>query len=209
RQSTRPARACCQPPEAAAAALIAMFVPAAALGLPESRRMSGNLSVPRTRPTAAPRKPATNAPAKAAARSITSARGARLPERLVAARVRRAREDEEEIGEPVQVDERERAQVDVLRRRQRLALDTAADRARDVQARRRLRPAGQDEALQLGQAVVPFVARVLEPLDLRLLDTEPSLDVDGDAEVGAKVEELVLDALEQAAHRRVQIERGE
>jgi hypothetical protein len=55
RQSTRPSRACLQPPDAAAAALIAMFVPAADAALPETTRIAGSRSVPRTSPTAAPR----------------------------------------------------------------------------------------------------------------------------------------------------------
>ena len=55
RQSTRPSRACRQPPDAAAAALIAMFVPAAAAGFPAAKRTAGRRSVPSTSPTTEPR----------------------------------------------------------------------------------------------------------------------------------------------------------
>src|SRR5262245_66098438 len=78
--------------------------------------------------------------------AAASARRAWLPERLVAAEVRAAREDEEQVGEPVEVDERERVHVDLLRREQRVALRAPAHRPRDVEPRRRLRPARQDEA---------------------------------------------------------------
>ena len=55
RQSTRPSRACRHPPAAAAAALIAMFVPAAAAGFPAASRTAGSRSVPSTSPTTEPR----------------------------------------------------------------------------------------------------------------------------------------------------------
>jgi hypothetical protein len=42
-----------------------------------------------------------------------------------------------------------------------------------VQPRRRLAPARQDEALQLGQGVVVLVAEPLELVDLRLRDAQP------------------------------------
>ena len=85
--------------------------------------------------------------------------GARAPERLVAAGVcvRGAREDEEQVGDAVEVDTRERVDV----RLERGELRTAGDRACDVQARRRIRAARQDEALQLGQRRVVLVAELL------------------------------------------------
>ena len=61
-----------------------------------------------------------------------------------------------------------------------------------------LRPAGQDEALQRLELLVEPVAVGLERLNLRLLD--PQLPValrEGHREVGADVEELVLDPLER------------
>ncbi len=54
RQSTRPSRAWRKPPAPAAAAEIAMFVPAAASGLPVASTMNGRRSVPRTRPSIEP-----------------------------------------------------------------------------------------------------------------------------------------------------------
>ena len=84
--------------------------------------------------------------------------------------VRGPREDEEQVGEPVQVDERERVhRRDAGARR----LGTPADRARDVQPRRGLAPAGQDEALQrrAARSLNRSQSR-LEPVDLRLLDPE-------------------------------------
>ena len=54
-QSTRPSRACFRPPAPAAAAEIAMLVPAAARGLPEAITMRGNLSVPSTSPSIDPK----------------------------------------------------------------------------------------------------------------------------------------------------------
>src|SRR5215218_9756041 len=92
-------------------------------------------------------------------------RGARLPERLAAFGVRGAREDEEQVGEAVQVDERSRVEVPLARHGQHLALDAAADGARDLQARGGLGASGQDEALE---RLERGVAVALERVDLRL-----------------------------------------
>ncbi len=129
-----------------------------------------------------------------------------LPERLVAVRerVRRARQDEEEVGEPVQVDGDERAEPVVLRRQDRLTLGAAADRPGDVERRRGRRATREDEALELRQVGVEPVAVLLEPVDERLLDPQPALDLARDGEVGAEVEQLVLDPLE----RRPDLVRG-
>ena len=81
----------------------------------------------------------------------------------------------------------------------RLALRPAADRPRDVQGGCGLRPAREDEALELGKLGVEAVAVLLEPVDERLLDPQAPLDLARDGEVGADVEELVLDALERLA----------
>ena len=113
----------------------------------------------------------------AGCRCRTSSRGraAGLPERLLGAGVARAGADEEQVGEPVQVDESERVEVDLLGRGERVPLGAAADGARDVQPRRELGPAGQDEAAQLGQLRVEAVAVGLEPVDLCLLDAKALL----------------------------------
>ncbi len=69
RQLTRPARAWVSPPVKAAAALTAMFVPAAAAGLPEASSTAGRRRLPRTSPTSDPSAPAANDPANARASS--------------------------------------------------------------------------------------------------------------------------------------------
>ena len=84
-------------------------------------------------------------------------------------------------------------------RDERLPLGPAADGAGDVQARGRRGPAREDEALQLRQVVVERVAERLQPVDQRLLDAQPALDRERHAEVGADVEELVLDPAERLA----------
>ena len=67
-----PRAACVRPPASAATALTAMFVPAAAAVLPDANRTAGSRRLPSTSPTIDPRKPATNAPAKATASSQAS-----------------------------------------------------------------------------------------------------------------------------------------
>ena len=126
---------------------------------------------------------------------------ARPPEWFVPAGlgVRGAGGDEEEVGEPVEVGEHERVDPVLLVRDERVALGSAARRARDVQARGCLRAARQDEALEHGQIGVELVAPLLEPIDRTLFDTQPVGDAEGNAEVGADVEEVVLDELEQPA----------
>src|SRR4051794_31336324 len=97
-----------------------------------------------------------------------SARRAGPPEGLAPLRVRGAREDEEQVGEPVQVDERHRVQVAVARDGDYLALDAPADGARDVQARGGLGSPREHEALQRLERLVRLVAVALERVDLRL-----------------------------------------
>ena len=77
-----------------------------------------------------------------------------------------AGEDEEQVGEPVQVHERELVDLHLLGRLERLPLGAAADRARDVQPRSGLGAARQDEARQVRQLGVEPVAVVLERGDL-------------------------------------------
>ncbi len=85
--------------------------------------------------------------------------------------------------------------------RQCVALGAAAGRPRDVQTGRRGCPAGQNEALQHRQVGVEVIAELLEAIDVGLLDAEPVADAEWDRQVGADVEEVVLDALE----RRVEL----
>src|SRR6185312_14249812 len=129
------------------------------------------------------------------------------PERLLAV-VRRAGEDEEQVGEPVQVHGHERVELDLARGGERRELGPATDRACDMQARRGLAPAGQDEALQLGQALVVLVAEALELVDLRLRDPEPVVVFGiGHRQVGSEVEELVLNSLERPPESGVEISK--
>ena len=164
-------------------------------GLPVSATISGRRSVPSTSPSIEPTYPATNEPARASASSQASTAARRRRG------VRRAGEDEEQVGEPVQVAEHERVQIDLLRPEQDVALGAAADRPRDVEPRGRLGAARQDEAAQLRQVGVEVVAELLERVDHRLLDAEAVGHAPRHGEIGADVEELVLDPGERLAHR--------
>ncbi len=127
----------------------------------------------------------------------------RHPERLGARWARRAGEDEEQIRQPVDV--RERGAVDLRpgRERHHLALRAPAGlRACDVQPRRDRRAARQHERRQRREPLVHLVAARLEPRDLRVVDPQPRplpgraailALLLGHGEVGADVEEVVLD----------------
>src|SRR4249919_464453 len=83
------------------------------------------------------------------------------PEHLVAASVdvRSACEDEEKVGEPIEVDRSERIRVGD---REHCSLGSAADGAHEEEARGTLAPAGENEALQLRQPRVGLVDLLLE-----------------------------------------------
>ena len=67
-----------------------------------------------------------------------------------------------------------------------------------------LAPAREDEALQVGQRLVQLVAVALEPVHHRACDAQPLVGpAPRHREVGAEVEQLVLDARE----RRPQLAR--
>ena len=107
-------------------------------------------------------------PRSSPSRNSTGARLAGLPEDLLAARVRGAREDEQQVGEPVQVDEDERVQLDLFAGRERVALGAAADGAGDVETRRRLGAARAARSSSARAAsALKRVAVVLERVDLR------------------------------------------
>ncbi len=108
--------------------------------------------------------------------------------------VRRARKDEQEVGKAVQVDERERVDHVDTRGCERFTLRATADRARDMQPRSSLAPAGEHETPELGQIGVEDVAVALDSIDLRLHDAQASLALHRNREVGPEIEELVLDA---------------
>jgi len=111
---------------------------------------------------------------------------------------------QQEVGEPVEVDRGQRIRV---RNREDRALGTAADRSHEEKPRSALAPARQDEALQLGQRRVCLVDLLLEPAQRFFRDAQPVLYAEGNREVGAEVEELVLDAVEAArpADERVEL----
>ena len=75
--------------------------------------------------------------------------------------VRRAREDEQQVREAVEV--AHALGVDLVAAGDRAPLGAPADGAADVQLRRRRRAAGQHERLQVRQLGVDLVARLLEP----------------------------------------------
>ena len=160
------------------------------------RRIGVNALLPRT------------ASAAQVARAVKSARAlaARAPKRLVPARehVRGAREDEEQVGDAVQIDPRQRVDV----RFERGDLCAPRGSPRDMQPGRRFRPARQDEALQLGKRGVVLVAESLEVVD-HLLGRAQALVGTGERhrEVGADVEQLVLHARKRHAKLRRQVAR--
>ena len=122
---------------------------------------------------------------------------ARHPERLVASGIRGPGEHEQQIREPVQIDHRERVHGPLAPGREHLALGAPAHRPRHVQARRRLGAARKHEAPQLRQRRVRLVAVGLEPVDRRLVDPQAAVALlERHRQVGAEVEELVLDPRE-------------
>src|SRR5438309_5544602 len=102
-------------------------------------------------------------------RCSSSSRATGLPERLLATGVCGAREDEEQVGEPVQIDSGKRVDTNLLGGVQNGELGAPADRASDVQAGSRIAATGDDEALQLGQVCVEAAAESLELIDRALL----------------------------------------
>ena len=105
--------------------------------------------------------------------------------------IRRASQDEQEVGEAVQVDERERVHVVRTRGRECLALGPSAQCSGDVEPRGGLATTRQDEALQLGEVGVEAVALRFEPVDLLLRDAQTAFVCSRDGKVRADVEELV------------------
>ena len=90
--------------------------------------------------------------------------------------IRRASQDEQEVGEAVQVDERERVHVVRTRGRECLALGPSAQCSGDVEPRGGLATTRQDEALQLGEVGVEAVAATLnEEVDTLVDVVEPYL----------------------------------
>ena len=88
-----------------------------------------------------------------------------------------------------------------LGERDRAALGAAADRAGYVQAGCGLCSPGENEAPQRLESLVDAVAEPLEPFDLpgRNPQALAPLVLERDGEVGAQVEEVVLDLLQPGA----------
>ena len=88
--------------------------------------------------------------------------------------VRSAREDEQQIGEPVQVDERERVDLHALGGGERLALGPAADGARDAAAAAAASvPPGRTKLFSGSRAALNRSQSASSRVDARLLDPEP------------------------------------
>ena len=96
-------------------------------------------------------------------------------------RVCSAREDEEKVGEAVEIHDDERGDLVVVAGPEGLALGAAADGARDVEPGGGLAPAGEDEAPKLRQVCVEPVAVRLQPVDHRLRHAQTPLEPDGHA----------------------------
>ena len=129
-----------------------------------------------------------------------SALAAGLPERLVAAGVRRAREDEEQVAEPVQVDERRAGSARAPPRTASTSRSARRQIARATCSRAAAsEPPGSTKLFSSGSGAFASSQSCLEPVDRLLRDAQlPVALGERDREVGAEVEELVLDALERA-----------
>ena len=134
----------------------------------------------------------------------------RAPEHVGAAVVvREPRDDEEQVGEPVQVGERRRVHRLGLGQRDGVALGPPARRPGDVERGRRRRPAGEDEARQRLEPRAELVAGPLERGHVVVRDPQaalavPALGVERHRQVGADVEEVVLDAPQQVGQLGVE-----
>jgi len=114
--------------------------------------------------------------------------------------VDRARHDEQQIGEPVDISNQDL--VEPWLQRHHAPLRTAADRARQVQRRARLDAAGEDKMRECGEIGLEAIDQLLETLDIgvmkrRLRDTGSNL-LGGIGEPGAKREQIALDLQKSA-----------
>ena len=179
---------------------------AAALG----RRVRGE---PAERGAAHVLRPDRRARARAEPRSSAAAARAGLPERLLARRVRGAGEHEQQVGEAVQVDGRERVRPAARpRRRAPRARRGGTRRARRAGARRpRCRPGGRSCAARAAARSRRRMSASSRST-CAAVDAQPAVVLgERHAEVGAEVEELVLDPLEPrvAARRPAPSRRSE
>ena len=91
--------------------------------------------------------------------------------RHAAAVIDGARQDEQQIGEPVDVAQQHR--IDRRLERDHAALGAAADGARDVQRGAGRRAAGENEAAQRRQLGLEPIDQLLEPDDVVVADARP------------------------------------
>ena len=128
--------------------------------------------------------------------------GAGNPEDVIgAAGAGEAAGDEKMVGEAVQIFHRRFANLIAARQFDREPLCAAADRAGEVKMRRRRCPAGQHEAVEWREIGVHLVDLGFEPLHLAIDNAqrrEFGRRLFGRREVGAEIEEVVLDAREHA-----------
>ena len=123
--------------------------------------------------------------------------------------VRDAREREEQVGQPIEIDDDERRNLRLASELDDAALGAAADGARDVQRGGLWRAAGNDERserLELGVAVVDRALELGDArvVDARLLEMLAHLLAIGRGEQRADGEQVALDRdehLVDARHR--------
>lgn len=105
------------------------------------------------------------------------------------------------VREAVEVAKRERIELDLARRGDRLALGAPDDGPGEMKLGRSAAGAGQDEAAQRLQLLVHRVDLALEPVDLRLNDSKGHFAgreiLAGRGEIGAEIEQFVLDRIQQ------------
>src|SRR5258706_11362637 len=120
-----------------------------------------------------------------------------LPEHVgpAAFAVEHPAQNEQQIRKPVQIDPSGIGHFFRRRQGDERALGTAAHGAREMRQARRARSAREDEFLEPGQPGVQFFEERLDPLDLRAGHRRAP----GNRHVAAKVEQVVLDALELCA----------
>src|SRR5581483_928047 len=108
-----------------------------------------------------------------------------------------AAQDEQQIGEAVEVALPERGHLFRAGEAHHPALRAAAHGACDMAQRRGARSAGQDELFQRRQLCVEAVEQLFQAQDVRLADAA----VTRNAELAPEVEEFVLDVGQAVAHR--------
>jgi hypothetical protein len=102
--------------------------------------------------------------------------------------------DEQEVGQAVEIVERFGGQGESGRSGDGGALGAADDGAGEMERGGGGIARGQDEALQRIERVVEAVDRFLQPRDLGGRYAQRALDFGGRGEIGAEVEQIILDA---------------